>query len=63
MRCKVERKSDSLMLVSKLHWWSDSLSPKDVLAALTEISKDNKIVSVCRLSGWTTQYLVVVEKK
>lgn len=63
MSYKVERKSDSLLVISKGHWWSDAIGPKDVLAALTEISKGNKVVSVCRLSGWTSQYLVVVEPK
>lgn len=65
MKYKIERISDSLLVIKPKHWWNDPLGTRDVLIALTEISKDGRILSVCRLGGFFSaiQFLVVVEGK
>ena len=63
MAYRIKRMSDSVVAIKVPHWWSDSLSVKAMAAALTEVSETDRVVSVCKVGGWTTRYLIVVEKR
>ena len=65
MKYKIEQVSGSMRLIKPRRWWNDPLKAEDVVAALTEVSKFGRIVSVLKIGGFFSivQFLVIVEEK
>lgn len=63
MACRVKQEGEAVYTVEPRGFWS-SVSHKDLMAAVLELSRTYRIVSVVRSwDWWEAKYLVVVEKK
>jgi len=60
---KIESKGSGIYTIGPKRFWS-IFSYADLIAALSELSSDNRIVSVMRYFDWAnTRYVVITEKK
>ena len=55
--------SDTVKLVKPKHWWSDSLSAKSIMAALSEIGLRTEIKGVSNVRTAMSNLVVVIVAK